>query len=166
MERVVRKPVSKEKHREYAQRWRARNHEEILRRERERRSTPEHKAKQKAWYAKSQANPQHRMRRILTKAKRRAERAGLPFSDLLEAFLLANPPTACVCCGRSFDYALDKGHNSDSASLDRIDNTKGYVIGNVATICRRCNRLKGDATLEEVEAIAAYMRSPAAVQCA
>ena len=34
-------------------------------------------------------------------------------------------------------------------SIDRIDNTKGYVPGNVIVMSHRANKLKGDATKEE-----------------
>lgn len=43
-------------------------------------------------------------------------------------------------------------------SLDRIDNGKGYVKGNVEVISRRANSIKNDATIEELEQIIAYMK--------
>lgn len=33
--------------------------------------------------------------------------------------------------------------------IDRVDNTKGYIIDNVVACCKRCNRAKRDMTLEE-----------------
>ena len=33
--------------------------------------------------------------------------------------------------------------------IDRVDSTKGYVIENVVTCCKVCNRAKSDMTLEE-----------------
>lgn len=49
-----------------------------------------------------------------------------------------------------------------SPSLDRIENTKGYVRGNVAVICLRCNRLKNHGTAAEHRRIADWMDSQAA----
>lgn len=33
--------------------------------------------------------------------------------------------------------------------IDRVDNTKGYIEGNIVTCCAQCNRMKLDLTLEE-----------------
>jgi hypothetical protein len=52
------------------------------------------------------------------------------------------------------------GYQSDgSPSLDRIDPKKGYVKGNVAVISYKANRIKQDATPEELEAVASWLRS-------
>ena len=44
-----------------------------------------------------------------------------------------------------------------SPSLDRIDNSKGYVISNVAIISHRANTIKHSASLEEVKSLYEYM---------
>lgn len=44
-------------------------------------------------------------------------------------------------------------------TLDRVDSTKGYTPNNTRVISHRANYLKGDATLEELEALVAYVRS-------
>jgi hypothetical protein len=41
-----------------------------------------------------------------------------------------------------------------SPSLDRVDPRKGYVPGNVRVISDRANRLKGDRSLSEIQALA------------
>jgi len=38
--------------------------------------------------------------------------------------------------------------------LDRIDNSKGYIINNICSCCRTCNRIKGD-DLSQTEAVLA-----------
>lgn len=45
----------------------------------------------------------------------------------------------------------------NSPSIDRIDNKKGYILGNVQVISYRANMLKGDASIEEVRRVLAYM---------
>lgn len=65
-------------------------------------------------------------------------------------------PEMCPALGISLDYTgRDKQR---SWSLDRLDSTKGYVVGNVSVISLRANRIKNNATLGELEAIAAWMR--------
>lgn len=44
-----------------------------------------------------------------------------------------------------------------SAHLDRLDPNKGYVIGNVSWISGRSNRIKYNATVEELRAVADWM---------
>lgn len=33
--------------------------------------------------------------------------------------------------------------------IDRVDNTKGYVPGNVVTCCKRCNIAKNDQSMDD-----------------
>lgn len=59
--------------------------------------------------------------------------------------LLDERPTFCpVIPGIRLVYTV--GHSGgDHAELDRIDNEKGYVRGNIRFISKRANRLKSDA---------------------
>ena len=50
-----------------------------------------------------------------------------------------------------------QGSHPHSAHLDRLDPNKGYVIGNVSWISGRANRIKYNATVEELRAIADWM---------
>lgn len=43
-------------------------------------------------------------------------------------------------------------------SLDRFDNSKGYVNGNVKVISTRANTLKSNMSIEDVERLLAYMK--------
>lgn len=47
-----------------------------------------------------------------------------------------------------------KGNYTNSPSLDRIDNTKGYVDGNVAIISSLANSMKNCATIEQLHTFA------------
>jgi hypothetical protein len=49
--------------------------------------------------------------------------------------------------------------NDNAPTLDRINNSCGYVPGNVAVISWRANRIKCDATPEELRRIADYVTS-------
>ena len=46
-------------------------------------------------------------------------------------------------------------HNSPS--LDRTDPKLGYILGNVRVLSWRANYLKGDATVQEIRKLLAWM---------
>lgn len=69
--------------------------------------------------------------------------------------------THCLCCQCKFNIKpkeTRKPHNN-APSLDRVNTKKGYVKGNVALICWRCNALKSNATSKELRRIADWMDS-------
>jgi hypothetical protein len=114
---------------------------------------------QTGYSAKYYADPHRRMRLLLGGARQRAKRRGLPFDECLAGQLESSPPEQCACCHRDFDYSMGRGRNKRDASpsLDRISNDGGYVSGNVAVICMRCNHVKGDAKLSEMEKVVSYL---------
>ena len=42
-------------------------------------------------------------------------------------------------------------------SLDRIDSSKGYIVGNISVISLRANMLKNNATLNELKMIVKWL---------
>jgi hypothetical protein len=105
--------------------------------------------------AANRYNDEQPARRMLTRAKRRAKDCGMAF-DLVDADILPLP-THCPVFGLELQAAAVP-RDFRAYSLDRVDNTKGYVRGNVAVISYLANRLKNDGTAEEHEQIAAWMR--------
>lgn len=89
-------------------------------------------------------------------AKRRAEKQGIEFSitreDLLE--LLGEH---CPLLGCRFAFAKGKTV-PESPSIDRKDPSKGYTKENVWVISAKANRIKSDATTEEIEAVLLGLR--------
>jgi len=53
---------------------------------------------------------------------------------------------------------IDFGKNWNSPTIDRVDPTRGYVPDNIRVISYRANFLKNEATADELEAIARYIR--------
>jgi hypothetical protein len=94
-------------------------------------------------------------RLVLVKvAKVRAKKHGREFS-ITEADIMW--PTHCPVLGVELKYGGGLGQRRDVASLDRLDNTKGYVPGNVFVLSWRANCIKNDATAEELRAVATWI---------
>jgi hypothetical protein len=108
-------------------------------------------------------NQNNFLKHMLIGAKSRAKRKGLEFSLVLSDLIM---PELCPILGiklvthHETDAGNGQGHNrfDESPSLDRIDNDKGYVPGNVRIISWRANHLKSDGTADEHEKIAFYIR--------
>lgn len=86
-------------------------------------------------------------KRMYKNAKSRATRANILFN--LEVSDIVVPPK-CPILNIDFKHDNRKIPKFNSPSLDRIDNNKGYVKGNVQVISYRANTMKGDATPEEL----------------
>ena len=101
------------------------------------------------------STPENKIKHLINRAKERASKNGrsveISVADLLPA------PIKCPVFGTKLRYA---GALSDAtASLDRIDNRRGYEAGNVRIISYRANLLKRDATPEELRRLAEYAES-------
>jgi hypothetical protein len=99
-------------------------------------------------------------KKLLNSAKQRAKASGLDFDFILDDIVI---PEFCPALGIKLVPSVGEGRKSlteleASPSLDRVDNNKGYVKGNVCVISLRANNLKKDATLEELRALIAHMQ--------
>jgi hypothetical protein len=90
------------------------------------------------------------LQRLFDTAKRRAKETGLEFS--IKRSELCLPVLCPLLCIPVFVGNGKQGPNSPS--VDRIDNSKGYVPGNVWIISQKANRIKSDATVEEISMLA------------
>lgn len=87
-------------------------------------------------------------------AYQRAKARNIEFSISADDIII---PKTCPLLG----IPLDQFHpNIDfHCSLDRIDPIKGYIKGNVMVISHRANRIKSDATPEELLIIATNLKN-------
>jgi hypothetical protein len=89
-------------------------------------------------------------RRIWDRAKTRAIKRGIDFNLELSDIIV---PNFCPVLG----VALVVGHTDYAPSIDRIDSRLGYVKGNIQIISNKANRMKSNATVEEVRLLLKYM---------
>ena len=132
-----------------------RGQEAYAARRRKWRENPEARELDKAAMVKwAETNP---LSYMLSTARRRAQDKGIEFTIESKDFVVL--PTHCPVLGIELHYGRNRGGRQDgSASLDRTDSSKGYVPGNVVIMSWRANDLKGNATLEDLEALVVYMR--------
>jgi hypothetical protein len=85
---------------------------------------------------------------ILRAVKARAKQVGLEFNLTREDIVI---PEFCPVLGIRVRFGLGwgRGGHDYSASVDRFDNERGYVKGNIVVVSYRANRLKSDATIAE-----------------
>ncbi len=91
-------------------------------------------------------------RRLWESARRRAEEQGLPF-DIEPSDIVV--PHFCPVLG--FPLAAGVGQIHDgSPTVDRIVPERGYVKGNIVVVSFRANRLKNNASVDELRRIASF----------
>ena len=98
-------------------------------------------------------------KKLLYAARKRAKQNGLECTITVDDIVI---PDICPALGIKLEAHIGAGRQnrediSNSPSLDRIDNSKGYIPGNVAVISLRANMIKTDATAAELKAVAAYI---------
>lgn len=104
-----------------------------------------HENKSARDHAKQKWNEENREYVLWYTAKRRAIKAGVPF-DIEPSDIVI--PETCPMLGGPIT----------TPSIDRVVNSLGYVKGNVCVVEKNNNRLKSNATVEQLEAILAYIR--------
>ena len=92
---------------------------------------------------------------MLAAAKWRAKQKKIPFNIQHEDITI---PSTCPVLGVPFykhtmRYRRSTQPHQYSPSLDRIDNNKGYIKGNVVVVSYRVNSIKKDASIEELKKI-------------
>lgn len=110
----------------------------------------------KVWYNKSRKvkfteNPRHYLWYV---ARTRARKYGVEFSITEEDIVI---PEFCPI----LDTILIKGDGylPNAMSLDRVDNNKGYIPGNVRVISRRANLMKSSLTIDILEKLIKYINN-------
>lgn len=97
--------------------------------------------------------------RMYSGAKQRAKKNNLEFG--LKSYKDL-PPTPSFCPILGIPIFVKEGSKNggsdNSPSLDRIDNTKGYVKNNIHIISRKANQMKSNANFEEIKMLYKFMK--------
>lgn len=96
-------------------------------------------------------------RRIWRAAKCRALRDGIPFDIKVSDIYV---PSVCPVFGIKLERSKGKATDA-SPSLDKIIPELGYIAGNIWVISNRANRLKHDATVEELDRLVTALKAQA-----
>ena len=95
---------------------------------------------------------------LYNSAKRKAAQRGLTFNLKWNDVLRRVEKGKCEATGIPFDMRRKPARGVDlpfRASLDRIDNTRGYEPDNIAVVCKIYNHAKWNWNAEDVIALAA-----------
>jgi hypothetical protein len=84
---------------------------------------------------------------IWYRARESSKRGGKEFNLEVSDIVI---PEYCPYLGIKITTDMDERHQSGYYSIDRIDNNKGYVKGNVQIISWLANTMKNKATIEEL----------------
>lgn len=140
--------------REYDKKWRA----SYAARKKELEQHPERKETLAAYRRGRRSPPQIALSLLVANAKYRAKKRGIEFTIVPSDVEM---PSKCPVLGIDIEHGNDDKSltaRDCAPSLDRHNNTKGCVPGNVRVISWRANRIKNDATADELEAVLRYMR--------
>jgi hypothetical protein len=101
-------------------------------------------AERRAWAYKNPAKA------LLQGARRRAKKSGLAFELTADDIII---PDRCPV----FGFELSRGGGTDnSPSIDRIDNAKGYLRGNVVVVSMLANRIKNNSTTDQLKQVVEF----------
>lgn len=92
--------------------------------------------------------------RLKSSAKKRGIDFNLSTSDIDEIGI----PITCPVLNIPIYFNNGKVQD-DSISFDRIDSTKGYTVDNVIIVSHRVNKLKSNASLEEMRSMVDFYDS-------
>ena len=96
---------------------------------------------------------------LISGFRNRAKKQNVPFNLTVDDMkdLIKNAADICPALGVKMKIAKLYANNSNySPSFDRIDPKKGYTKNNIVIVSNRANRIKSDATVDEIRKVADF----------
>lgn len=104
-------------------------------------------------------NFEYRLQMLINASKQRAKLKNREHSITLDDIKNIYPKDGCCpIFGMKLEFN-DAGFRENSPSIDRIDSSKGYTKDNIQIISWKANRIKGYASVEELEMLIAYLKT-------
>jgi len=127
--------------------------------EAKRRKTPnKHLEYARTYQAQKRQSFDYRLQMLLNASKQRAVLKNIEHTLTLEQLKAIYPAdNKCPVFGTELQFG-NAGFREHSPSIDKIDPNKGYTLDNVQIISWRANRLKADASINELEMLLAFMK--------
>jgi hypothetical protein len=104
-------------------------------------------------------------REKFNRKRHQARQLGIEFTLTIEDYInLIDLYPVCPVFGVPLDYSIKFSTETriplqdNTPALDRIDNNKGYIPGNCWFISNKANRMKTDASLQELEQLVTALR--------
>lgn len=98
---------------------------------------------------------QPEIKTIYNRLKNSAKKRNINFELTLTELNNLTYPITCPILGIPLRFNRNC-LKDDSYSIDRIDSSKGYIIDNIIVISWKANRLKNNATSEELDKISKF----------
>lgn len=117
-------------------------------------------SEKKAWERQKGINWRRKspFRHACSRVRQSAKKKGLEF-DLDHEYLESIYPADGICPVLGVKMEAGSEQRTDvSPSLDRFDNNRGYVKGNVVWMSWIANKAKGDYELHQLEAVVNYLK--------
>ena len=97
-------------------------------------------------------------KKLYNSLKASAKKRNIPFNLTLTDLNNLTFPITCPILG--IPLSVNNKQSDNSYSIDRIDSSKGYEIDNIIVISWKANRLKNNATNEELNKISNFYTLP------
>lgn len=104
-------------------------------------------------------NFEYRLQMLVNASKQRAKEKNREHSITVDDIKEIYPKDGCCpIFGMKLEFN-DAGFRENSPSIDRIDSKKGYTKDNIQIISWKANRIKGYASIEDLEMLLAYLKA-------